>query len=62
MYVVVLPLPTFRLGGPSSVERYRTLTGGVGHVLRRNLPTFVKATCDVEQDEARWTLGFTAGF
>ncbi|MDH3455422.1 MAG: hypothetical protein OER90_01155 [Gemmatimonadota bacterium] len=57
-----LPLLNVRLGGPDNVERYQTLTGGIGYVVRRNVRTFVETTWDLEQDETRWTLGFTTGF
>lgn len=56
------PLLNVRLGGPSNVSRYQTLTGGVGYVLRRNFRVLGELTLDTELDEARWTLGLVTAF
>ena len=56
------PLLDPRAGGPSGVDRYHTLTGGLGHLLRRNIRAYGEATWDFERDEAAFGLGVTAAF
>jgi hypothetical protein len=56
------PLLDPRAGGPSGIDRYHTLTGGLGHLLRRNIRTYGEVTWDFERDEAAFGLGVTAAF
>jgi hypothetical protein len=56
------PLLDVRLTGPSSVNRYNALTGGVGYVFRRNVRALAEATYDLEQEQARLTLGVVSAF
>ncbi len=51
-----------RLGGPSDIGRYETLTGGAGYLLRRNLRLLGEVTWDVEQNAGRWTAGLSTVF
>lgn len=56
------PLLNVRLGGPSNVSRYQTVTGGVGYQLRTNFRILGEITWDVEVEEARWTMGLVTAF
>ncbi len=56
------PLLNVRLGGPSNVTRYETLTGGLGYLLRRNFRLMAEVTLDTQLDEARGTLGLVTAF
>lgn len=56
------PLLNARLGGPSNVSRYETLTGGAGYLVRRNFRALGEVTYDLEVKETRWTLGLVTAF
>lgn len=56
------PLLNVRLGGPKDVNRYETLTGGVGYLMRRNLRVFLEGTWDRERRASQWTLGASTAF
>ena len=56
------PVLSVRVGGPALVERYETLSGGIGYLLRRNVRVTGEMTYDVSQEEARWTLGVVSAF
>jgi hypothetical protein len=56
------PLLNVRLGGPSGLGRYETVTGGAGYLLRRNLRIFAEATRDRGQRATELTLGLTTAF
>ena len=56
------PLLDVRLDTPGGVERYETLTGGVGYLLQRNLRITGETTWDMETERTRWTLGFVSAF
>jgi hypothetical protein len=56
------PVLSVRLGGPALVERYETVSGGLGYLLRRNLRVTGEMTYDISQQEARWTLGVVSAF
>jgi hypothetical protein len=56
------PLLSVRLGEAGPLERYETITGGVGYLLRRNFRLSGEGTYDVEQDDLRWALGFVSAF
>lgn len=56
------PLLNVRLGVVSNPERYQSLTGGVGYVLRRNFRIMGEATWDTESEIAVWTLGLMTAF
>jgi hypothetical protein len=56
------PLLNVRLGGPSGLERYETITGGVGYLARTNFRLLGEFTWDMEQDQTRWTLGLVTAF
>jgi hypothetical protein len=44
------------------VNRYQSVTGGVGYLVVRNLRLSGEVMRDLEQDETRWTLGFVTAF
>jgi len=56
------PLLDVRLGGPSGVRKYETLTGGGGYLLRRNFRVHGELTGDFEAETLLWTLGLTTAF
>ncbi len=56
------PLLDVRLGGPSNVDRYESVSVGVGRLLQRNLRVTTELTYDIELEEGRWTLGFVSAF
>ncbi|HEU5049529.1 MAG TPA: hypothetical protein VFU00_04335, partial [Gemmatimonadales bacterium] len=56
------PIMDVRLGGPGPSDRYETLSGGLGYLLRRNLRLTGEATWDIELEASRWTFGFVSAF
>ena len=56
------PLMDVRLGGPGPGKRYESISGGIGHLLQRNLRVSGEMTYDVEQELARVTVGIVAAF
>jgi hypothetical protein len=56
------PLLDVRLGGPSGVTKHETVSGGIGHLIRRNVRMSGEATYDFELEETRLTLGIVAAF
>ncbi len=56
------PVLSLRLGEAEPLDRYETITGGVGYLLRRNFRVTGEATHDIEQGGVRWTLGFVSAF
>lgn len=56
------PLLNPRLGGPSDISRYQTMTGGAGYLVRRNFRFLGEVTYDLEQRAVRWTLGLVTAF
>jgi hypothetical protein len=56
------PILKVRLGGPDFVERYETMSGGVGYLLRRNVRLNGEMTYDLAQEAARWSFGFVSAF
>lgn len=56
------PLLNPRLGGPSGLTRYETVTGGVGYLWRRNFRIFAEGTWDREARGTVWTVGLTTAF
>ena len=56
------PLLSVRLGEIEPLDRYETVTGGVGYLLRRNFRVTGEATHDIEQGGVRWALGFVSAF
>lgn len=56
------PLLNVRLGGPANVTRHETISGGLGHLARRNIRVTGEAAYDLEQEEGRFTLGVIAAF
>ena len=56
------PVLDVRLGGPSGITRYQTVSGGVGYLLLRNFRLSGEFTRDLELDQSRWTLGFVTAF
>jgi len=57
-----LPLLDPRIGGASGIDRYQTLTGGLGYLVRRNVRTYGEVTWDLQLSEAVLGLGVTAAF
>lgn len=56
------PVLDVRMGGPSGVRRYQSLTGGLGYLMLRNLRLSGEVTQDLEQESTRWTVGFVTAF
>jgi len=56
------PLLDPRMGGPAGVDRYETLTGGAGYLVRRNFRLYGEVTEDFDLDATTFTLGFTTAF
>jgi hypothetical protein len=56
------PLLNPRLGGPSGLRRYETLSGGAGYLVRRNFRVYGEATWDLEARNTQWTVGLTTAF
>ncbi len=56
------PLVNVRLGGPAGVDRYQSLTGGGGYLVRRNFRLMGEVTWDFEREFARWTIGLVTAF
>jgi hypothetical protein len=56
------PVLDVRLGGPSGVDRYQSITGGMGYLVRRNLRLTGELSRDLELDAMRWTIGFVTAF
>jgi hypothetical protein len=57
-----VPVLDPRIGGPSGLDRYHSVTGGLGYLVRRNVRTYGEATWDIERKEAIFGLGVTAAF
>jgi hypothetical protein len=56
------PLLDVRLGGAAPADRYESLSGGVGYLLRRNFRLSGEVTHDLGPDETRFTLGVVTAF
>jgi hypothetical protein len=56
------PVLNVGLGGPADVDKYETITGGAGYLLRRNLKVSGEMTWDTVRERMRWTLGFVTAF
>lgn len=57
-----LPVLDVRLGGPAGIDRYESLTAGIGYLARRNFKVTAEATRDLEQKATRWSAGFVTAF
>ena len=62
MVSATAPVLDVRMGGPAGVERYQSITGGLGYLVRRNLRLTGELSRDLELDAMRWTLGFVTAF
>lgn len=56
------PLMDVRLGGPAPGRRYESISGGIGHLVQRNLRVSGEVTYDVGQELARLTVGIVTAF
>ncbi len=56
------PLLNVRLGGPTGVRRYETLSAGFGRAEQRNFRWTFEATYDINLEKLRWGLGFVTAF
>lgn len=56
------PLLNPRLGEPSGLTRYETVTGGFGYLLHRNFRVFTEGTWDREARQTQWLVGLTTAF
>lgn len=56
------PLLDARLGGPAGVDRFETLSAGVGYLARRNLRWQFETGYDTGQELLRLTLGLVTAF
>ncbi len=57
-----LPVLDVRLGGPAGVDRYESLTAGVGYLVRRNFKVNAEVTRDIAQEGTRVSAGFVTAF
>lgn len=53
------PVMNPRMGGPSGVDRYHALSGGVGWLVQRNARVQVEGSWDFVAEEMRWTASTT---
>lgn len=56
------PLLDVREGGPTTARRYQSLSGGLGHLVQRNVRLTGEVGYDLEQESGRLTLGLNAAF
>jgi hypothetical protein len=56
------PVLDVRLGGPTGLRRYESISGGVGHLVQRNFKVSGEVTYDVGQELTRVTLGIVTAF
>jgi hypothetical protein len=56
------PLLDVREGGSTTLRRYESIAGGLGHLLARNIRLSGEAAYDISGDAGRFTLGLAAGF
>jgi hypothetical protein len=56
------PLLDVRLGGVAPTDRYESLSGGIGYLLRRNFRLSGEVTHDLGRDETRLTFGIVTAF
>lgn len=56
------PVLDVRLGGSPDVAKHETLSGGVGHLVRRNVRVSGELTYDFVSEDGRLTLGMFAAF
>jgi hypothetical protein len=56
------PLLDVRLGGTAPTDRYESVSGGVGYLLRRNFRLSGEVTHDLGPDETRFTFGIVTAF
>lgn len=56
------PVLDVRMGGPSAIERYESITAGAGYLVRRNFKVSAEATRDVTQEATRWSVGMVTAF
>jgi hypothetical protein len=62
LVVADAPLLDVRLGGPDSLSRWETVSGGGGYVLRRNLRLMTELGYNFGSEGWRWTSGFVVAF
>lgn len=56
------PLLDVREGGSTTLSRYESIAGGLGHLLARNVRVSSEVAYDISGDTGRFTLGLAAGF
>lgn len=56
------PLLDVREGGPTDAKRYQSISGGIGHALRRNFRVSGEVTFDIEAEAGRLTFGIVTAF
>jgi len=56
------PILDVRLGGPSGIGRYESLTAGTGYLVRRNFKVTLEVTRDLSQEATRFSTGFITAF
>lgn len=56
------PLLDVGPGGPSGLDRYESITAGLGYLVRRNFKVNAEVTRDVEQRVTRFSTGFVTAF
>ncbi len=56
------PLLDVQQGGPAGLQRYQSLSGGVGYLVRRNLRLSTEVSRDLGQDLVRITAGLSTAF
>lgn len=50
------PILDPRMGGPANVERYQSLSGGIGWLAQRNARVQLEGFWDFEAEDMRWTV------
>lgn len=56
------PLLDVREGGSTTLTRYESIAGGLGHLVARNIRLSGELAYDISGDAGRFTLGLAAGF
>ena len=56
------PLLDPRLGGPANVTLFQSVAAGIGYLVSRNARVQLETGYDIENEDARATLGMTLAY
>ena len=56
------PIMNPRMGGPADVDRYHSISGGLGWLAQRNVRTQFEGWWDLVAEEMRWTVSGTFAY